>query len=392
MRVLSVIAILIAYGSLYPGDFATPGAGATKEFLTDWRLFTSRGDLLGNLALFFPLGIVGILFASPSPSVTIRVAWLLLLALAFSFVLQLAQVWLPSRSPALADVMWNMAGMMLGMATAHLIGKRTSGRVRAFDSASLAAQSILVLWLLTELLPLVPTLDWQKFKDALKPLFLDYTLSFPTAMMHATGVIIAGSAFVALRQRPGWWLLGAVVLVMAGKLAIVNLTLNASILTGVLTGYIGFLVMLPLGNTKIFASAFWLLFAAWSITAIMPFSPVSGGAFNGIPFQTMLQGSMETGVRGLVQSLFIYTALLWLAQKTGMGIGNAMVGLTIWTCLIELVQMGLLGRTADVTEPILLLLVGWVLSVTQSFGAADRREVGTSASQRQPAPLRSTQR
>ncbi|MGH8684961.1 MAG: VanZ family protein, partial [Nitrosospira sp.] len=179
MRVLSVIALLIAYGSLYPGNFATPGAGAMKEFLTDWRLFTSRGDLLGNLALFFPLGMAGIFFASPSLSVTIRVAWLLLLALAFSFVLQLAQVWLPSRSAALTDVMWNMAGMMLGMATAHLIGKRASGRVHAFDSASLAAQSVLVLWLLTELLPLVPTLDWQKFKDALKPLFLDYTLSFP---------------------------------------------------------------------------------------------------------------------------------------------------------------------------------------------------------------------
>lgn len=385
MRVLSVIALLIAYGSLYPGNFVTPGAGAMKEFLADWRLFTSRGDLLGNLALFFPLGIAGILFASPSLSVTIRVAWLLLLALAFSFVLQLAQVWLPSRSAALADVVWNMAGMMLGMATAHLIGKRTSGRVHAFDSATLAAQSVLVLWLLTELLPLVPTLDWQKFKDALKPLFLDYTLSFPAAMMHAAGVIIAGSAFVALGQRPAWWLSGTVVLVMAGKLAIVNLTLDASTLTGVLAGYIGFLVMLRLGSAKIFASAFWLLFAAWSITAITPFSPASGGTFNGIPFATMLQGSMEIGVRGLVQSLFIYTALLWLAQKIGTGIGKAMTGLAIWSCLIELTQMGLLGRTADVTEPILLLLVGWVLSITQSFGTPGKREVETPASQLQPA-------
>lgn len=383
MRIVSVIAILIAYGSLYPGDFSVPEAGAVRKFLTDWQLFTSRGDILGNLALFFPLGMASALFASLGLSTKIRIAWLLFLAFAFSFVLQLAQVWLPSRSAALSDVIWNIAGMALGMMTAYMIRKRTPERGRLFDYASLAALSVLILWLLTELLPLVPTLDWQKFKDALKPLFLGYTLSFPLAMMHAVGVIIAGSALVALGPRPVSWLSGAIALVIAGKLAIVNLTLNASILTGLLAGYIGFLVMLRLGGARIFAAAFWLLFAAWSITAITPFSPASGGTFNGIPFATMLQGSMEAAVRGLVQSLFIYTALLWLAPKIGMGIGKAMVGLTIWSCLIELVQMGLLGRTADVTEPVLLLLVGWVLSVTQNFGAPDRREVGTSASHRQ---------
>ncbi|MEO6561578.1 MAG: hypothetical protein ABIN99_00820, partial [Nitrosospira sp.] len=54
---------------------------------------------------------------------------------------------------------------------------------------------------------------------------------------------------------------------------------------------------------------------------------------------------------------------------------KAMVGLAIWSCLIELVQMGLLGRTADVTEPILVLLVGWVLSATQSPGTPTRQEI-----------------
>ncbi len=112
MRILSVIAVLIAYGSLYPGNFSTPDAGAVKKFLTDWHLFTSPGDLLGNIALFFPLEMAGILFGSSRVNVTIRVAWLLFLALVYSFALQLTQVWLPSRSAALADVLWNMTGML----------------------------------------------------------------------------------------------------------------------------------------------------------------------------------------------------------------------------------------------------------------------------------------
>lgn len=380
MRILSIIAVLIAYGSLYPGNFSESDAGAVKKFFTDWRVVTSRGDMLGNLVLFFPLGMAGILLAPHNQNATIRATCLLLLAFVFSFVLQLAQVWLPSRSAALADVIWNMAGMTLGLAIAYLIKKYAPRRVRSSDSASLAALSVLGLWLLMELLPLVPSLDWQKFKDALKPLFLDYTLSFPVAMMHAAGVFIAGSAFVALGRQPAAWLGSALIIVLAGKVAIVSLTLDASLFIGSLAGYAGCLIVWRLAGTILFEAAFWLLLIAWSIVAITPFSLTSSGTFNGIPFATLLQGSMETGARGLAQSLFIYTALLWLLQKTGMGIAKATVGLAIWSCLIELIQMGLLGRTADVTEPILLLLAGWTLSVLQKHGIPVRQEKETPIS------------
>jgi glycopeptide antibiotics resistance protein len=385
MRILSVIAVLIAYGSLYPGNFSTPDAGAVTQFLTDWRLFTSPGDLLGNIALFFPLGVAGILFGSSRVDARIRAAGLLFFALVYSFTLQLAQVWLPSRSAALADVLWNMTGMLSGMAVAHMLGKRSPGNAHPFDAAALVPLLVLMLWLLTELLPLVPTLDWQKFKDALKPLFLEFNISVPAAAMHAAGALIAGSAFMALRRQPAAWLGSALAIVWAGKIVIVNLTLDASLLIGSLAGYAGCLVLSRLGRAKLFAAAFWLLLVAWSLVALTPFSPASGGTFNGIPFATMLRGSMETSARGLVQSLFIYTALLWLLQRTGMGITRAMVGLVAWSCLIELTQMGLLGRTADVTEPILLLLIGWALSGMQKHGDPARRETEMPALE--PYPL-----
>lgn len=385
MRILSVITVLIAYGSLYPGNFSTPDPGAVKQFLTDWRLFTSPGDLLGNIALFFPLGVAGILFGSGRGDATIRVAGLLLFALVYSFILQLAQVWLPSRSAALADVLWNMTGMLSGMAAAHVLGKRSPGSAHPFDAASLVPLLVLILWLLTELLPLVPTLDWQKFKDALKPLLAEFNISFSAVAMHAAGVFVAGSAFVALGRQPAAWLGSALALVWVGKVVIVNLTLDTSLLIGSLAGYAGCLALSRLGHAKLFEAAFWLLLIAWSIIALTPFSPASGGTFNGIPFATMLRGSMETGARGLVQSLFIYTALLWLLQRTRMGIAKAAAGLVVWSCLIELAQMGLLGRTADVTEPILLLLVGWALSAVQKHGDPTRQETVTPVSQ--PRPL-----
>ena len=384
MRILLVIALLIGYGSLYPGDFSAPEAGAMKEFLTDWRLFTSLGDLLGNIALFFPLGMAGILFASDKQAARIRISGLIFLSLIYAFALQLAQVWLPTRSAALADVIWNMVGMALGIAAAGMIGRRSSERMHAFDWASIVPLSVLALWLLTELLPLVPSLDLQKFKDALKPLLLGFNFSFPAAFMHAAGVVVAGSAIMALGRRPVSWLAVAFILVLAGKIAIMNLSLDASLILGILAGYSGCLVALRLDQTRLFEVAFWVMLVAWTLSAITPFSPAQGGTFNGVPFATMLQGSMEIGIRGLAQSLFIYTALLWLAQRTGLGIKKAMVGLVIWSCLIELIQMGLLGRTADVTEPILLLLVGWVLSATQNPGAPTRQEIRMPVSQPRP--------
>lgn len=364
MRLLLVIALLIAYGSLYPGNFSASSPGAVGRFLSNWSWFTSSADVLGNIALFFPLGAAAMLFTSNRPNTPARTARMLFLAFLFSFVLQLAQVWLPSRSAALADVVWNMAGMASGMAAAHGVG-RALNRIHPLGSASVIPLLILILWVTAELLPLVPSLDLQKFRDALKPLLLEFHFSFPQAVMHAAGVIAAGAALAALGRKPGWWLGGFLIFVLAGKLAIVNLVLDASLVIGLAAGYAAFLATLRLGGSKIFHPAFWLLLAAWTLVSITPFAPAHGGTFNAIPFATMLSGSLETAARGLVQSLFIYTALLWLAQATGTGIRKATVGLIIWSCLIEFTQMDLLGRTADVTEPVLVLLLSWILPARQ---------------------------
>ncbi|WON72695.1 VanZ family protein [Nitrosospira sp. Is2] len=365
MRILSVILLLIAYGSLYPGNFSAPRAGTLQAFLTNFTWFTSIGDVLGNIALFFPLGIAAVLFSSSRRPKGTHFGVALLLAFIFSLALQLAQVWLPSRTAALADVLWNMVGMASGMTAANLVAKRVHTSAHSLSYLTLIPLSILVLWLLNESLPLAPTLDWQKIKDALKPL-LEFNFSLPKSLMHAAGVVAAGTALMALRAQPALWLGGALIVVLAAKLIVVNLYLDASALVGMVAGYVLFASMLRLGHSRrIFEAAFWLMLIAWTAIEITPFFLTRSGTINIIPFATMLHGSMESGAHGLVRSLFIYTALLWLGHKNGMDTRKTIVGLVIWSCLIELSQMALLGRTADVTEPILLMLVGWALGVVQ---------------------------
>ncbi|MBN9132515.1 MAG: VanZ family protein [Nitrosospira multiformis] len=373
-RILAIILLLIAYGSLYPGNFSAPPAGSVQRFLTDFHWFTSLGDVLGNIALFFPLGMAGVIFRRSRASDRNGFIILFFLSFAYAFALQFAQIWLPSRSAALTDVMWNEVGTISGMGAAHLVEthfRKNKGKAMSFHYSSLLPLSILALWLLSQLMPLVPSLDWQKFKDALKPLFLDFSFSFPELLLQAAGMFAVASAILALNRPLALWLTGMLALTLLGKIVTVNLTLNASTVTGLLAGYAGCLVALRLGRARIIIeTAFLALLIAWTIVGITPFSPGSGGSFNGIPFATMLQGSMEAAARGLSQSLFIYTSLLWLAQKLGIGHYKAVAGVVIWSFLIELMQMGLLGRVADITEPVLVLLVGFALHAIQNAETA----------------------
>jgi hypothetical protein len=386
MRILSVILLLIAYGSLYPGNFSAPPPGALRAFLTNITWFTSIGDLLGNIALFFPLGIAAVLFSSDRRHVGTQAGLALLLAFIFSLALQLAQVWLPSRTAALADVLSNMVGMVLGMIVASLVAKRADAGTPSLGYGELMPLSILALWLLTESLPLAPTLDWQKIKDALKPL-LEFNFDLSKSLMHAAGVVAAGTALTTFRSQPAVWLGGALIAVLAAKVIVVNLFLDASTLIGLIAGYAVFVSMLRLGHSQtIFQTAFWLLLIAWTTNQLTPFSPTHGGALNTIPFATMLHGSMEAAARGLVRSLFIYSTLLWLGQKHGMGARKTTVGLIIWSCLTELAQMGFLGRTADVTEPLLLMLVGWVVVAMQRHQPQFTRKRETTMSQHDNIP------
>ncbi|HRQ05592.1 MAG TPA: hypothetical protein PK580_06465 [Nitrosomonas halophila] len=59
MKILLVIALLITYGSIYPGNFTDAGPDALAEFLADRKWVTSLSDLLGNTALFAPFGFIG---------------------------------------------------------------------------------------------------------------------------------------------------------------------------------------------------------------------------------------------------------------------------------------------------------------------------------------------
>src|SRR5690349_13599716 len=57
------LAVIIAYGSLYPFEFSLPttGSGPVQALLRTWANTPGRGDFLANVLLYMPLGFFAVL-------------------------------------------------------------------------------------------------------------------------------------------------------------------------------------------------------------------------------------------------------------------------------------------------------------------------------------------
>ena len=118
---LAIVAAAIAYASLYPFDFAVPPAHerAWPRFWEAWRWSGSRSDALGNVLLFVPFGWAGCVAARRGRLRAWAYPATAVISLLLALALQLAQIYLPSRTPALSDVGWNLVGAAAGIAAAR---------------------------------------------------------------------------------------------------------------------------------------------------------------------------------------------------------------------------------------------------------------------------------
>lgn len=105
---------LISYASVWPFDFA-PVAAQRLPQLWDFRQILLV-DALENVAAFVPVGFV--LGAAHGLARRWRDS---LVAIAVAVLLQIIQLWLPVRSPALYDALFNGIGLLAGLGLAALL-------------------------------------------------------------------------------------------------------------------------------------------------------------------------------------------------------------------------------------------------------------------------------
>jgi VanZ family protein len=358
-----VMAVLATYGSLYPFQWLDgPQPWRTLLTVPD---HISRSDILGNVALFVPIGMSGAL--------ALR-RWgfggsVLVLASggALAVALQVAQLWTAGRTAALYDAAWNGTGLLAGLVVAQVWNGPLAARLRGgLSSRTMIAALVVAAWIGSELVPWVPSLDWQHIKDNLRPLLGGLTgISGLTVLDACLRTLVAGEALAMAFGGLGGALvvpLGGVLLI--GKAVMVGQIVNVSTAIGVGAGAaLTLLGTVLAGDTRRLLLSL-LLPAGIAALALLPFDPYAPRlAPDWVPLAGLLRGDMLLNAQALAGRLFLYGGYLWLLRVQGLHPRRATVALAVWIALLQVLRIALPGHRANVTEPLWVLLCGWVAAL-----------------------------
>jgi VanZ family protein len=364
-------AALILYGSLFPFRLRASADVSLGDVLATLSTFrsTTRGDIVANLLLYMPLGL-SLMFAwSGQRARWTTLARTVIVGTALSVAVELTQLYLRFRFSSLTDIALN-ATSTLGGASAAMIYSAlgTSVRIPILASSRLdpAALSVVLLWLASRLAPFVPTIDLQKYQDALKPLFVDPQIDALGLLRNVTGWLVVGYA-VRLLTRRDYALhatLAIVAVVLLGRLVVVGKTLSASELAALASCMLLAPLLIAMHERRRVTVLAVLLVVAVVAQGLAPFDflPQAQG-FSWIPFRSSIRGSIEANYSALLEKGFWYFSLVWVLTRCGWRIAVAALAAAGLLAAIEIAQRWMPGRLPDVTDPLLALAAGLLLAI-----------------------------
>jgi VanZ family protein len=359
---------LIVYGSIFPFRFgpADPALGRSLLQLS-WR-YAGRGDIVANLLLYAPFGMSLALVLPTRSRRALVLAVILAAGVMLSLCIEVVQSFTPTRVSSLPDVLLNGAGTLAGAVVGIVVGERASLRISGFgDREGVAVPFVLlILWLGFRLAPFVPTIDWQKYKDALKPLLLHPQVSWLGVFSFVVGWLV-----VAQAARSIWYGAQAAIafsaiaaMVLAGSVIVVDRAVSASevLAIALCVALVPLSARVPEPRRVIVLVT--LVCATLVLQGLEPF--VLGGPakpFSWVPFRNSLTGDFEVGYTALFEKAFWYASALWLLTRAGAHLVAATLGLALFLAAIEIAQIRLPGRSPELTDPLLALVLAWLMHV-----------------------------
>lgn len=364
---VGLVLLLIVYGSLYPfrWDFSAP-----KPFV--WLGRVGLVDLIENVILFLPLGfLLGWNGQARSHRGSHALQWTLM-SLAVAGALQVLQIYLP-RTPAFLDVVFNMAGFGIGWSVGFVARWRAGQMLeqhRSWAQADRFALIMVALWLISELYPLIPTLDISSVARNVKSLWLVEPWQPRRMLVHAGTTVIGLTAVVQLARTGGFVsharpvAFMAAALVLAGKFLVVDQHPGVAAVAGIVMGSLAWRWIDGWADdprwmaTAALAAATFLLAAVWPWQWRDPPAPMSW-----LPFSSSLSTWVHATVPARAFECFCFGAIVWSTVRNG----ALVIGMTICTAVMALacewLQRYLPTRTAEITPVFLALAMGWLVSV-----------------------------
>jgi len=359
---LALSCALILYGTLYPFSFnlGLHEAGAFSLLAASVNGRVIRGDTIANIILFLPFGFFAMQRILPRVTRPLRLVFVVIAGAVFSFGIECAQSCLPGRSVSIYDIAANTAGALFG---AILGWKNLRGKFSIFgaDDHQRAVFPFLLFgaWLVSRLIPFVTNLNSQNMKDALKPLLfggfspldalrififtmvvcrLIWTFTSPGRIRTALTLIplgvIAFKPFIMGGDISRAEVLGTLLGVVVWRLILSRIRINNAILALMLTAQILIGELIPFVYTP------------------------NPGPFSIIPFGGLLKAVTIKNVLQFTEKVFLYGSFLWLLLKTGLSLRFSMIFSIALLTGIEVIQMFMVGRVSDITNPLIVVILG----------------------------------
>jgi hypothetical protein len=276
--------------------------------------------------------------------------------------MELMQASVPIRVTSLKDLSLNsagaLAGALLGSAW-HAIAARMTPQSTAHGRSRAVAVTILVLWFLARLWPLVPEVGFRQLKAAVRPLFSPQVELADLAGFFVGWLVVAQAVFsLARRQRAVDTFLVVIASVLVGRTIVAGNTLVAAELAAIalLLPALVLLSRLSDGSRSVLIAALLGTWLAW--TALQPALGRPGSAVADIPAIADFFSRNPPPPPHLAAKGFSYVALAWSLAVAGLAARVAAGVAFLFVLLLSLLQLGAAVPTVGWVDVAIAALAG----------------------------------
>jgi VanZ family protein len=322
--------------------------------------------MFNNVLLYAPFGFCIALLVEPRWG---RVAGLVagaLLGAALSLSLEVLQASVAVRVSSLRDLSLNTAGSLLGAVFGtvfHALGSRVSPQGVPRSRSAFVAMSILVLWLLERLWPLLPDPGLRQLKRAVRPLLTPHIEWVALAGFFVGWLVVAQVVFgLVKRQRAMDAFLIVIATVLVGRTFVAGSTLDVAEIAAIA-------LLLPLlvplsrledGMRSTLVAVLLGVWLAWAaVRPLLDGAPVTAA---GLPdLREMLLRNVPPPPQ-LANKAFSYLSLGWLLTGAGLVPHVAAGMIVLFVLLLTMLQVGAPVPAYGWVDLAVACLAGWVVA------------------------------
>jgi glycopeptide antibiotics resistance protein len=363
---LAVVTGLIVYVSLYPFRFVEDGPTLAQALQRiSWQR-AGRGDMLNNLLLYAPYGFCLVLLLEPRWGRAAGIVCVSLCGAALSLGLELLQASVDLRVSSLRDLSLNAAGAAAGAVAGsvfHGVTSRITPQNPTGARSAFVATSIIVLWLLERLWPLVPDPGLGQLKRAVRPLLTPH-VEWQVLLAFFVGWLVVAQAVFHLgkRQRAVDYFLLVIAIVLAGRVFVAGSTLDVAELAAIalLLPVLVLLSKLEDGMRSTLIALVLGLWLAWAAVRPLLGTPAAVG----VSLQDLEVALMRNVPAPplLANKAFSYVSLGWLLTGAGL-VPHVAAGLMLlFVLLLTMLQLGAPAPAYGWVDLVIAGLAAWAVS------------------------------